>query len=53
MVIPDSDGNDVIAIRSVQWFTLGYDHRIIDGSDAGKFMSDFKNILENWTEDIG
>ena len=53
MVIPDSDGNDVIAIRSVQWFTLGYDHRLIDGSDAGKFMSDFKNILENWTEDIG
>jgi len=52
-VVTDADGDDVIAIRSVQWFTLGYDHRIIDGSDAGKFMSDFKNILENWTEDIG
>jgi pyruvate dehydrogenase E2 component (dihydrolipoamide acetyltransferase) len=47
------DGADVIAIRNIQYFTLGFDHRIVDGSDAGKFMSDFKTILENWTEDIG
>ncbi len=52
-VITDKDGNDSIAIRSIQRFTLGFDHRTIDGSDAGKFMSDFKAYLENWSEDIG
>ena len=52
-VLTDKDGNDSIAIRSIQRFTLGFDHRIIDGSDAGKFMSDFKAYLENWTEDLG
>ena len=53
LVLTDKDGNDSIAIRSVQRFTLGFDHRIIDGSDAGKFMTDFKSYLENWSEDIG
>ena len=53
MVLTDKDGNDSIAVRSVQRFTLGFDHRIIDGSDAGKFMTDFKNYLENWSEDLG
>jgi pyruvate dehydrogenase E2 component (dihydrolipoamide acetyltransferase) len=52
-VITDKDGNDMIAIRSIQRFTLGFDHRIVDGADAGKFMSDFKAYLENWAEDIG
>jgi 2-oxoglutarate dehydrogenase E2 component (dihydrolipoamide succinyltransferase) len=52
-VLTDKDGNESIAIRSIQRFTLGFDHRIIDGSDAGKFMTDFKNYLENWSEDIG
>ena len=53
LVLTDKDGQDTIAIRSVQHFTLGFDHRIIDGADAGKFMSDFKSYLENWNEDIG
>jgi len=53
VVLTDKDGQDTIAIRSVQRFTLGFDHRIIDGADAGKFMSDFKAYLENWSEDIG
>jgi len=52
-VITDKDGADSIAIRSIQRFTLGFDHRIVDGADAGKFMTDFKNYLENWSEDIG
>jgi pyruvate dehydrogenase E2 component (dihydrolipoamide acetyltransferase) len=52
-VLTDKDGNDSIAIRSIQRFTLGFDHRIVDGADAGKFMSDFKAYLENWSEDIG
>ena len=53
VVLTDKDGQDTIAIRSIQRFTLGFDHRIIDGSDAGKFMTDFKAYLENWSEDIG
>ncbi len=52
-VLTDKDGNESIAIRSIQRFTLGFDHRIVDGADAGKFMTDFKNYLENWSEDIG
>ena len=53
MVLTDKDGNDSIAIRWIQRFTLGFDHRTIDGADAGKFMTDFKNYLENWSEDLG
>ncbi len=52
-VLTDKDGNESIAIRSIQRFTLGFDHRIVDGADAGKFMTDFKSYLENWSEDIG
>ena len=53
VVLTDKDGQDTIAIRSIQRFTLGFDHRTIDGADAGKFMSDFKAYLEGWNEDIG
>jgi 2-oxoglutarate dehydrogenase E2 component (dihydrolipoamide succinyltransferase) len=52
-VITDKDGADSIAIRTIQYFTLGFDHRIVDGADAGKFMSDFKAYLQDWSEDIG
>jgi 2-oxoglutarate dehydrogenase E2 component (dihydrolipoamide succinyltransferase) len=53
VVITDKDGNDLIAIRSIIRLTLGYDHRIIDGADADKFMVAVRNYLENWNEDIG
>ena len=53
VVLTDKEGNDTIAIRSMQHFTLGFDHRIVDGADAGKFMTDFKNYLQEWNEDIG
>jgi len=52
-VLTDKDGTDSIAIRTIQRFTLGFDHRIVDGADAGKFMSDFKAYLQDWSEDIG
>jgi 2-oxoglutarate dehydrogenase E2 component (dihydrolipoamide succinyltransferase) len=52
-VITADDGTDSIAIRNIQHFTLGFDHRIIDGADAGKFMSEFKKALEGWSQDIG
>jgi pyruvate dehydrogenase E2 component (dihydrolipoyllysine-residue acetyltransferase) len=52
-VLTDKDGNDSIGIRSVIRLTLGFDHRIIDGADAGKFMAEVKKYLENWSEEIG
>jgi 2-oxoglutarate dehydrogenase E2 component (dihydrolipoamide succinyltransferase) len=52
-IVTDAEGNDTIAIRSVQHFCLGFDHRIIDGADAGEFMSEFKKTLENWDREIG
>jgi len=53
LVMTDAEGNDTIAIRWTQNFCLGFDHRIIDGADAGKFMAEFKKTLEGWTGDIG
>jgi pyruvate dehydrogenase E2 component (dihydrolipoamide acetyltransferase) len=37
----------------MQSYCLGFDHRIIDGADGGKFMSLFKSILEGWDREIG
>jgi pyruvate dehydrogenase E2 component (dihydrolipoamide acetyltransferase) len=53
VVITDESANDSIAIRSIIRLTLGYDHRIIDGADADKFMVAVKKYLENWSEEIG
>jgi 2-oxoglutarate dehydrogenase E2 component (dihydrolipoamide succinyltransferase) len=53
VVLTDADGNDSIAIRSMQHFCLGFDHRTIDGADSGKFMSAFKKTLEGWDREIG
>jgi pyruvate dehydrogenase E2 component (dihydrolipoamide acetyltransferase) len=52
-VVTSADGTDSIAIRHFLHLTLGFDHRIIDGADAGKFMAEVKKYLENWSEDIG
>ena len=52
VVLTDAEGNDTIAIRSIQYFCLGFDHRLIDGADSGKFMTDFKSRLENWNTPI-
>ena len=52
-VVTGEDGTDSIAIRHMIHLTLGFDHRIIDGADAGKFMAETKKYLENWSEDIG
>ncbi len=52
-VVTSEDGTDSIAVRNMIHLTLGFDHRIIDGADAGKFMAEVKKYLENWSEDIG
>jgi 2-oxoglutarate dehydrogenase E2 component (dihydrolipoamide succinyltransferase) len=52
-VVTSEDGTDSIAIRHFLHLTLGFDHRTIDGADAGKFMAEVKKYLEGWNEDIG
>ncbi|WP_022870658.1 2-oxoglutarate dehydrogenase, E2 component, dihydrolipoamide succinyltransferase [Yaniella halotolerans] len=46
VVMADADGNDSIAIRHMMYLSLTYDHRIVDGADAGRFMTTLKNRLE-------
>jgi 2-oxoglutarate dehydrogenase E2 component (dihydrolipoamide succinyltransferase) len=53
VVVTDAEGGDTIAIRAMQHYCLGFDHRTIDGADAGKFMSVFKKTLETWDREIG
>jgi pyruvate dehydrogenase E2 component (dihydrolipoamide acetyltransferase) len=44
--------NDAIAIRSMVYLTLSYDHRVVDGATAHQFMHKVKSALENWTESV-
>ena len=50
-VIETPDG-DVIAIRHIMILSLSYDHRVIDGALAGKFLGRIKELLENYSSDI-
>jgi 2-oxoglutarate dehydrogenase E2 component (dihydrolipoamide succinyltransferase) len=52
-VIEDEQGNDVIAIRPIMNITLTYDHRLVDGALAGRFLRDLRQRLENWDESAG
>ncbi len=45
-VIVDDAGNESIGVRSVCFLPLTYDHRLIDGADAGRFVTTIKNRLE-------
>lgn len=45
-VVLDADGNEAIAIRSMVYLALSYDHRIIDGADAARYLGDVKKRLE-------
>ena len=44
--------DDAIAIRSMVYLTLSYDHRVVDGAIAHQFMGKIKHTLENWTDSI-
>jgi 2-oxoglutarate dehydrogenase E2 component (dihydrolipoamide succinyltransferase) len=44
--------NDAIAVRSMVYLTLSYDHRAVDGAIAHQFMSKVKSGLEKWDEEI-
>jgi len=49
-VAQDELGKDVIAIRPIMNLTLTYDHRLVDGALAGRFLRDLKKRLESWGE---
>jgi pyruvate dehydrogenase E2 component (dihydrolipoamide acetyltransferase) len=49
-VVQDELGQDVIAIRPIMNVTLTYDHRLIDGALAGRFLRDLRDKLESWGE---
>ena len=44
--------DDAIAIRSMVYLTLSYDHRVVDGAIAHQFLHKVKTMLEKWTENI-
>ena len=47
---PES-GQDSMAIRKRSYFSLGYDHRLVDGADSARFLSALKELLEDFPED--
>jgi 2-oxoglutarate dehydrogenase E2 component (dihydrolipoamide succinyltransferase) len=55
VVITDPDGNDTIAVRSMVFLPLTYDHRLVDGADAGRFVTTIKQRLEegNFEDELG
>ena len=46
IVVSDPDGGETIAIRSMMYLALSYDHRIVDGADAARFLTTVKERLE-------
>ncbi|MCX6497995.1 MAG: 2-oxoglutarate dehydrogenase, E2 component, dihydrolipoamide succinyltransferase [Arthrobacter sp.] len=46
VVVSDENGDDSIAIRSMMYLSLTYDHRLVDGADAGRFLQTLKARLE-------
>jgi pyruvate dehydrogenase E2 component (dihydrolipoamide acetyltransferase) len=53
VVVQDDQGADVIAIRPMMNITLTYDHRLVDGAYAGRFLRDLRARLEAWEGDGG
>jgi len=49
-VVQDDMDEDVIAIRPIMNLTLTYDHRLVDGALAGRFLRDIREKLESWDE---
>jgi pyruvate dehydrogenase E2 component (dihydrolipoamide acetyltransferase) len=55
VVITSGDGTKSIEIRSMAYLALSYDHRIVDGADAARFLSTLKGRLEtaDFSGDLG
>jgi 2-oxoglutarate dehydrogenase E2 component (dihydrolipoamide succinyltransferase) len=48
-----ADGTDTLAVRLMGMLSLAFDHRIVDGADADRFMADVKHTLEDFPEETG
>jgi 2-oxoglutarate dehydrogenase E2 component (dihydrolipoamide succinyltransferase) len=46
VVVTDTDGNESISVRSMAYIFLSYDHRLVDGADAARFLTAIKNRIE-------
>ncbi len=55
VVVTDDEGDETIAIRSMVYLALTYDHRLVDGADAGRFLTTVKNRLQDgeFAADLG
>ena len=53
VVISDENGNDALGIRTVGYLALSFDHRLIDGADADRFLASVKKTLEKGEFDLG
>ena len=53
VVVTDEEGQDALGIRTVGYLALSFDHRLIDGADADKFMASMKTTLESGEFDLG
>lgn len=52
VVLADPDtGQDYLAVRKRSYFSLGYDHRLVDGADSARFLSQLKALMEDFPED--
>ncbi len=49
-VVTAADGTESIAIRTMGMLTMSYDHRVVDGADADKFLADVKKLLQEFPE---
>src|SRR5216117_1380781 len=49
-VVSAADGTEAIAIRTMGMLTMSYDHRVVDGADADKFLADVKKMLQEFPE---
>lgn len=47
VVITDAQGNDAIAIRQMVFLSIAWDHRVIDGAEAARYLAELKSLLEN------
>jgi 2-oxoglutarate dehydrogenase E2 component (dihydrolipoamide succinyltransferase) len=53
VVVTDEKGNDALGIRTTGYLALSFDHRLIDGADADRFMASVKKTLEKGEFDLG